>query len=50
MRNILAYKDGPGLVQWDFLVFEHNVDDIPKVREFCQKHDIKLKLKQPFLK
>lgn len=48
MRNILAYLEGPGLAQWDFLVFEHNVDDIPKVKEFCKEHDIQLKLKQPF--
>jgi len=47
MRNMLAYCEGPGKAQWDFLVFEHNKKDIPTVKKFCDEHGIILELKEP---
>lgn len=46
-RNMMAYLEGPGLAQWDYLIFNHNKHQIPLVQEFCKKHNIHLELKEP---
>ena len=47
MRNMKAYLEGPGLAQWDYLIFNHNKHQIPLVQKFCEENNIYLELKEP---
>ena len=47
MRNMKAYLEGPGLAQWDYLIFNHNKHQIPLVQRFCDENNIYLELKEP---
>ena len=46
LENMKAYASSKGKCTWQYLVFDHNYDDIPKAKELAQQLGIRLVLRQ----
>jgi len=46
LENMTAYASSKGKCTWQYLVFDHNYDDIPKAKELAQQLGIRLVLRQ----
>ena len=46
LENMTAYASSKGKCTWQYLVFDHNYDDIPKAKELAKELGIKLVLRQ----
>ena len=46
VENMVAYTNQKGECEWEYLVFDHNYDDIPLAQEFAKKLNIPFNLRQ----
>ena len=46
VENMVAYTNEKGKCEWEYLVFDHNYDDIPLAKEFAKKLHIPFVLRQ----
>jgi len=43
LNNMLTFKRSGGHAQWDYLIFDYNIDDLYSAIELCKKEGIKIK-------
>lgn len=46
--NMLAYFKEGGPAWWEFLKFEHNINDLPVIEQICKKYGVRLLAKDPY--
>lgn len=46
--NMMAYFKEGGPAWWEFLKFEHNMDELPIIEQICKKHNVRLLVKDPY--
>lgn len=46
--NMVAYFNEGGPAWWEFLRFEHNINDLPLIEQICKEHNVTLLVKDPF--
>lgn len=43
LKNMLAFKRSGGCTQWDYLIFDYNIDDLYKAIDLCKQEEIEIK-------